>query len=93
MFESYFRILKRQGKIRTQVLYPAIDFSKFDVPRQESLFDKPYFVSLNRYERKKEIRLSVEAFSLLPKELKERNYLVIAGGFDKYCKENVEHYR
>jgi alpha-1,3/alpha-1,6-mannosyltransferase len=75
------------------VLYPAIDFSKFNGERQASLFDRPYFVSLNRYERKKDIKLAIEAFALLPKRLIEENYLVIAGGFDDRVAENVEHYK
>jgi len=50
-------------------------------------------VSLNRYERKKDIKLAIEAFGLLPKHLSESNYLVIAGGYDEQVAENVEHFK
>ena len=36
-------------KIKTKLLYPAIDFSKFDKFKENSPFDKPYFLSLNRF--------------------------------------------
>jgi alpha-1,3/alpha-1,6-mannosyltransferase len=53
-----------------------------------------YFFSLNRYERKKNINLAIEAFSLLLKnhpEKMENIKLVIAGGYDPKVIENKEH--
>ncbi len=48
-----------------------------------------YFFSLNRYERKKNINLAIEAFAdLLSKhEIKDLK-LVIAGGYDPKVAEN-----
>ena len=59
------------------------------------------FTSLNRYERKKNIGLAIEAFSIFqvnclkngmnPIEMQKKHVLVIAGGWDPRVKENVEH--
>ena len=56
-----------------------------------------YFFSLNRYERKKNINLALEAYADLLaahpelKEGKNRVKLVIAGGYDLKVAENIEH--
>jgi alpha-1,3/alpha-1,6-mannosyltransferase len=57
----------------------------------------PYVVSLNRYERKKNIPLAIHAFKRALQELETVDSscnlrLVLAGGFDTRLKENVEHY-
>ena len=59
------------------------------------------FASLNRYERKKNIALAIEAFSIFQvncikegmqaAETHTKHVLVIAGGWDPRVKENVEH--
>lgn len=57
----------------------------------------PYFFSLNRYERKKNINLAIEAYAELltcHPQLKggdKRVDLVIAGGYDPAVPENIEH--
>lgn len=81
MVKKHLRLLGILNR-RTEVLYPALDFSKFDTEKEKSLLDKPYFLSLNRYERKKNIKLALDAFSKLPKQHIDSNYLVIAGGYD-----------
>jgi len=51
-------------------------------------------VSLNRFERKKNIGLAIEAFALLKstEQFKQKRLkLVIAGGYDVKVTENVEH--
>lgn len=54
-----------------------------------------YFFSLNRYERKKNINLALEAFADLItahpelKEGKNKLKLVIAGGYDLKVAENI----
>lgn len=59
------------------------------------------FTSLNRYERKKNIALAIEAFSIFQlncikegmqaPETHSKHVLVIAGGWDPRVRENVEH--
>jgi alpha-1,3/alpha-1,6-mannosyltransferase len=56
-----------------------------------------YLVSLNRFERKKNIVLAIEAMQLALKQLSVLKHhrklrLIIAGGFDSRLTENVQHY-
>jgi alpha-1,3/alpha-1,6-mannosyltransferase len=84
-----------QQKVR--VLYPPIDTEsavKGNLPSE--LEDKKYFLSLNRYERKKDLGLVIESFAdfLKSKQLKTGSpVLVIAGGYDPRLVENVEYYK
>lgn len=54
------------------------------------------FLSINRYERKKNVHLAVEAFaelqSGLDPEIAKKTKLIIAGGYDKRVQENVQVY-
>lgn len=52
--------------------------------------DKPTFVSLNRFEAKKNIELAVEAFSLVKRDRPEKGMrLVIAGARMKPCRDKT----
>ncbi|KAJ4951842.1 hypothetical protein NE237_028674 [Protea cynaroides] len=93
-FANTFKILDARG-IRPAVLYPAVNVEQFDEPHAYKL----NFLSINRFERKKNIGLAISAFAMLhaPESdvLQGRNTvevsLIIAGGFDKRLKENVEY--
>lgn len=52
-------------------------------------------MSLNRYERKKQINLCIRSFSeFLKKSPSHEKYqLVIAGGYDERIPENIEHHK
>lgn len=58
---------------------------------------KKTIVSINRFEKKKNVELALRAFALLekdnlvPKETFAEYRLVLAGGYDKRVKENVEY--
>lgn len=59
---------------------------------------RPFFLSLNRFERKKNIPLAVDAFAAAMKILNGEGAdrgakLVVAGGFDARLQENVEHFQ
>lgn len=88
-----------------EVLYPSINTEFFDQTRIISLeraldkklpADSIILLSINRYERKKNLGLAVEALAELQKYLTEdeykKVYLIMAGGYDKRVEENVEHY-
>lgn len=87
-------------RVRTRalgVLYPPVDvrvFESFTVatPRNPTLF-----VSLNRFERKKNVALAVHALAqlrdLVPPAQFAAVKLVIAGGYDPNNVENREHVR
>ncbi len=81
--------------ITPDVLYPSLNTAMFDTLGQSvSHEDKDDFtiLSLNRFERKKNIGLAIKALKIL----KENNpssklRLLIAGGYDSRVPENVEH--
>lgn len=85
-----------------EVLYPSLDFSSFDIDHSSVKIDQlvpkapqHVFLSINRYERKKNLNLALEALvelrSLLKKDF-DSVHLVMAGGYDTRVAENVEHY-
>ncbi|KAH3743018.1 alpha-1,3/1,6-mannosyltransferase ALG2 [Pelomyxa schiedti] len=83
------------------VIYPSINCSKYDEVPPETTCPLPelpreatIFLSINRFERKKNVMLALEAFNLLLKEKIEWPnplVLVIAGGHDPRVSENVEY--
>ncbi|KAG2237247.1 hypothetical protein INT48_006651 [Thamnidium elegans] len=100
MFKRSFpSILKKP-----RVLYPPINFNAYD--KKVDLSDpsvqlveshKKTIVSINRFEKKKNVELALRAFALLvkndmiPKETFDQYRLVLAGGYDKRVTENVEY--
>ena len=84
----------RLSHVSPQVLYPSLAMHMFDGKgrRPESVASDNIttFLSINRYERKKNIGLAIRAFS----KLKDSNSrLIVAGGYDSRVMENVEHYQ
>lgn len=93
-FANTFKRLHARG-IRPAVLYPAVNVDQFDEPHSYKL----NFLSINRFERKKNIELAVSAFARLhtleehalqSQKLNEAT-LTIAGGYDSRLRENVEY--
>ncbi|KAH9523586.1 Alpha-1,3-mannosyltransferase-like protein [Bulinus truncatus] len=95
IFHQTFQSLHR---IQPEVLYPIPDFSNFDKPVEPitpviPVQSKEFFLSINRYERKKNLALAIHAFDKLLKKRPLLNlHLVMAGGYDQRVVENVEHY-
>jgi len=87
-----------------QVLYPSLNTDEFIRNEKQSRSIEPraeddpkrMFLSINRYERKKHLNLAIEAFSELRSKVSAEDFsnysLVMAGGYDKRVRENVEHY-
>ncbi|XP_043920868.1 alpha-1,3/1,6-mannosyltransferase ALG2 [Protopterus annectens] len=99
IFKQTFKSLPH---INPDILYPSLNLSFFDtVPKDvEDMFPdgKTYrFLSINRYERKKNLLLALEALNDLRGRLGadewEKVHLVFAGGYDERVTENVEHYK
>ncbi|KAL6959565.1 Hexosyltransferase [Sarracenia purpurea var. burkii] len=59
-FANSFKHLVARG-IKPSVLYPAVNVDQFDEPRDSKL----NFLSINRFERKKNIDLAISAFAML----------------------------
>lgn len=70
------------------VLYPCVDDNVSRSALDE--FDFKHILSINRFERKKNIELAIESFNKT--KAKSSNVkLIIAGGYDKRVPENVEY--
>lgn len=86
------------GHIDPKVIYPCIDKTEALDPEAESelkdfLKGNRFFLSLNRFERLKNVSLAIKSYAKA-KELHEKlPKLIIAGGFDPRVAENVQHLR
>lgn len=102
VFKATFKSLSH---LDPDVLYPSLNTDYFD--RSSATAGKPLDValpssaefimlSLNRYERKKNLPLAIEAVKELQEKLSkpefDRVHLIIAGGYDPRVEENVEHF-
>ena len=100
IFKETFKSLSH---IDPAVLYPSLNVVSFDSAVPEKLDDivphekKFIFLSINRYERKKNLTLALEALVKLRGRLAsqdwDRVHLIIAGGYDERVLENVQHYQ
>ncbi|KAG8572238.1 hypothetical protein GDO81_011988 [Engystomops pustulosus] len=89
--------------IKPDVLYPSLNVSNFQSCNFEGLAElvptkrKFVFLSINRYERKKNLNLALESLCLLREKVSlqdwEKIHLILAGGYDARISENVEHYK
>lgn len=79
-----------------EILYPVPSFETFSTDVSKVTIDdipkniNSLFLSINRFERKKNLSLALNAMSKL-KNL-TGIHLVMAGGYDERVRENVEHY-
>ncbi len=71
-----------------EVLYPGVHI---DAKEQDSVTESKYkfLLSLNRFERKKDLHLAIEAFKLGTQTTETK--LIMAGGYDERVLENREH--
>eukprot|EP00928_Gymnodinium_smaydae_P040411 TRINITY_DN27409_c0_g1_i1.p1 TRINITY_DN27409_c0_g1~~TRINITY_DN27409_c0_g1_i1.p1 ORF type:complete len:486 (-),score=117.96 TRINITY_DN27409_c0_g1_i1:234-1691(-) len=102
VFAEAFPRLRRKN-LTPSVLYPALNLQDQDKVAAEAataasegilgdLKDgEALLLSINRFERKKNIGLAVRCFAALPKDRQAKCRLVLAGGYDEKLPENVEH--
>lgn len=91
VFASTFKSIKKLP----QVVYPSINTAVFDNTETIELKDiidedlSTYILSVNRFERKKDLCLAILSLNLLAdKKIK----LVLAGGYDPFNVENIEYF-
>ncbi|XP_012723218.2 alpha-1,3/1,6-mannosyltransferase ALG2 isoform X1 [Fundulus heteroclitus] len=101
IFRETFRSLNH---VHTDVLYPSLNTNVFDQSSTDAQGlqgllpegTSHLFLSLNRYERKKNLGLALEALAVLRCSLTPAEragvHLVVAGGYDDRVTENVQHY-
>ncbi|KDQ59753.1 glycosyltransferase family 4 protein [Jaapia argillacea MUCL 33604] len=95
VFRSHFKSISYEPRI----VYPGINISAyeqgFDANNsdvQQVLSSRPTFLSLNRFEKKKNARLAIEAFTLFKQKRPtglDKVRLVLAGGYDPRLEDNV----
>ena len=103
--QVFRQTFKRLSYIDIQVIYPSINFSSFDRKLEGDLNElklkdiATVFLSINRYERKKNIGLAIEALKELYQDLNSSNpqskktvHLIIVGGYDSLVEENKQHF-
>ncbi|AMD21369.1 HER090Cp [Eremothecium sinecaudum] len=93
----FFKVLN-MVKINPNVVYPCVSMEQTSVlPEDEKLLSKiigpnsRYYLSINRFERKKNIELAIESFHYSNQGKDKRSKLLVCGGYDKRVTENVEY--
>ena len=83
-------------KLDPIILYPSLSTDIFnqDGTKPTALLAKPkhFFLSINRYERKKNLDLAIQSFAQLSVEDRSNIRLVMVGGYDSRVDENVEYF-
>ncbi|KAK4174748.1 hypothetical protein QBC36DRAFT_302579 [Triangularia setosa] len=85
---------------KLKIVYPCINTSlssssaaeKTTEPMKWGQSEKSIILSINRFERKKNIALAIRAFALLPGPTRSKSKLVVAGGYDPRVGENVSYH-
>lgn len=77
------------------VIYPCVDATTVEGKEQERLWNGKYkiLLSINRFERKKDVGLALRAYSRLSDEERKGTRLIIAGGYDQRVSENVSYHK
>lgn len=103
----FHQTFKRLNNLDPGVIYPCVDITTIQDTEEDKSMDKEvkdffkdgrFFVSVNRFEKKKNVDLAIKAFAKfrdqLPDNVSKDNSLkprlVVAGGFDPRVLENVE---
>ncbi|KAF2083647.1 glycosyltransferase family 4 protein [Saccharata proteae CBS 121410] len=96
VFGTAFPGLKRR---EPSVVYPCVDTAPAEKLKEDGneaekpLWDgKTVFLSINRFERKKDVGLAIRAYAGLSEKEREGTRLVIAGGYDPRVPENASTY-
>ncbi|CAB4001564.1 Alpha-1,3 1,6-mannosyltransferase ALG2 [Paramuricea clavata] len=101
--QTFFRTFTSLTNTNPRVLYPSLNFKAYDA--EIDLCDsiegipsiaKVVFLSINRFERKKNLQLALKALENLKSKISSEEWktthLVMAGGYDERVAENKEHY-
>ena len=104
VYAESFKLIMKMNSVLPEVLYPAVDFGTIRTladshpPMPKELNNCKYFISVNRYERKKGVEKAILGFAMLRLKYGENVYtknklrLVIVGGYDPRLSENVEYF-
>lgn len=97
VFAEAFPSLHYDG-VRPLILHPPLNLQDQDAVAAKSSAKlevlqsgELLLLSINRFERKKNVGLAIRVLAALPAELRSKARLVLAGGYDSQLPENVEH--
>ena len=77
-----------------QIVYPCVDVTEPKIDGDVQMWqDRDIILSINRFEKKKDIGLAIKAFAGLGKHGRENVRLVCAGGYDPRVVENVTYHK
>jgi len=81
-------------KKNLQVVHPCVDTTESKIEDDASVWqDRDIILSINRFEKKKDIGLAIKAFAGLGKNGRKNVRLVCAGGYDNRVHENVVYHK
>ena len=84
------RVFPALSKRDLKVVYPCVDTSSAtQLLRKPMWAGRKLVLSINRFEKKKDVALAVKAFACLDASVRKSALLVIAGGYDPRMPENV----
>lgn len=93
---------KHLDHVPLEVLYPSINYESLLKPLKGGneigirTTATIIFLSLNRYERKKNLELAIYALgkmnAFVPPNVSAKTHLIIAGGYDERVVENIEYF-
>lgn len=102
--EVFHKTFKSLANVSTKVLYPVVNFAESAQEKIPGTLNAKFknvatiFLSINRYEKKKNIALAIEAlkalydkFDYVEEKDRSRIHLIIAGGYDLQNIENLEY--
>lgn len=77
------------------VIYPCVGTDAEEKNETGKLWDDrlKILLSINRFERKKDIRLAIAAYARISGEERRNTRLIIAGGYDQRVGENVSYHK
>jgi alpha-1,3/alpha-1,6-mannosyltransferase len=94
IFGEAFPLLKSR---EPRVVYPCVDSGATRSTDKETSGaywkGEKVLLSINRFERKKDIGLAIRAFAKLPDKDRQNSRLIIAGGYDLRVTENVSYHK
>ncbi|KAL3421425.1 Alpha-1,3/1,6-mannosyltransferase alg-2 [Phlyctema vagabunda] len=79
-----------------QVVYPCVDTKEKKLDNIEDLTmfkDLKVILSINRFEKKKDVGLAIKAYAALSADARKGSRLVVAGGYDNRMPENVSYHK
>ncbi|KAL3228922.1 Alpha-1,3/1,6-mannosyltransferase ALG2 [Nakaseomyces bracarensis] len=94
MYKKTFNYLNKEPG----VIYPCVDTEPVPIPELDKGIGnaligpgRKYYLSINRFEKKKNIELAIESYAQSLSKVDDQYKLLIVGGYDPRVHENVEY--